>query len=207
MSAAEALPEPEEPENEQNPHAKSAADQNSVVPLGWKPTASKPVPVVRCVQIKKDGLRCNRWSIRGYTKCFVHSGRGSLENVNKYAAEIIEAGRLRLIDETDAAIDTLHFLMEPGTGEGIRLKAATEVLDRAGIRGGYEVDVAVEEVGSPVDELKKRILELKKGAEARQRMQEGTYDDEDVVEGEVLEDQPALFEFEHPEEGEEDDER
>lgn len=182
------------------------------MPLGWKPTPRHPVPVVRCVQIKKDGLRCKAWSIRGYDKCFKHAGPGALMpdgNVNKYAAGIVEAARLRLVDSADMALDVIHDLYSnPGTSEGIRLKAATEVLDRAGIRGGIEVDVTIEEVGSPVDELKKRILELKKGAEARKRMQDGTYDD-DVVEGEVVPEQPSLFELEpeHSGEGETDDER
>lgn len=162
-----------------------------------------PVPVVRCIQIKKDGNRCKSWSIRGYDKCFKHAGPGALMpdgNVNKYAAGIVEAARLRLVDSADMALDVIHDLYSnPGTSEGIRLKAATEVLDRAGIRGGIEIDVTIEETSSPVDELKKRILELKKGAEARQRMQEGTYDD-DVVDGEVVEDQPGLFELPSEEE-------
>lgn len=201
MSAAEALPEPSKA-------PRSPAEQGSEVPLGWKPTPREPVPVVRCIQIKKDGNRCKAWSIRGYDKCFKHSGPGALMpngNVNKYAASVVEAARLRLVDSADMALDVIHDLYSnPGTSEGIRLKAATEILDRAGIRGGYEVDVTVEERESPTVELKKRMLELKKGAEARQRMQDGTYDDElDIVEGEIVSEDEPLFELEE----EDDDER
>lgn len=182
-------------------------DQGSTIPLGWKPTMAAPVPVVRCTQIKRDGERCKKWSLRGYNKCIRHSGPQALMpegNVNKYREAVMEAGRLRLLDEVDPAIDGLVSLSQPGTSEGIRLKAYTELLDRAGFRGGFEVDVTVEQVQSPIDELKKRILELKKGAEARERMMSGDYDD-DIVEGEVVEDQLTLFEL--PEEEPDADDR
>lgn len=186
MSAAEALPEPEKAPN-------MPVGQNSVVPAGWHPTPSQPVPVVRCVQIKKDGTRCRRWSLRGYTKCKSHSGPGALlpdGNVKKYAAAVIEAAKLRLIEESDDAISGLVSLTQPGTAEQIRLKAYTEILDRAGVRGGYEVDVAVEVTDDPSDELRKRLTSLREGALAKQRMiYEATAD---VVDGEVLEDSEQL---------------
>lgn len=206
MSIAQALPEPEEPENEKNPNANSASGQGSIVPLGWKPSKAHPVPVVRCIQIKKDGVRCGRWSIRGYTKCIKHSGPGALMpdgNVNVYAAAVIEAARLRMIDEVDPAIDGLVALSQPGSAEQIRLKAYTEILDRAGIRGGFEVEVTGEVTVSPVDLLRKRLTELKEGREAVEAMRNG-----DIVDGEIIEseDQMALFELEHDEAEKSDDE-
>jgi hypothetical protein len=175
-----------------------------VVPLSWKPTPREPVPVVRCTQIKKDGNRCKRWSIRGYHKCIKHAGPGALMpdgNVQKYAANIIEAARLRLVDSTDMAIDVLEELWSnPATGDAIKLKAATEVLDRAGIRGGIEIKVDAEVVESPVNEIQKRLTKLKEGAAAVKQMR----DDADalIVDGEIIEDdeQPALFELDEEKE-------
>src|SRR5690606_17599570 len=40
----------------------SQEEQGSNIPVGWKPTFDKPVPVVRCTAIKEDGKQCNRWS-------------------------------------------------------------------------------------------------------------------------------------------------
>ncbi len=116
-------------------------------------------------------------------------------NVNKYAASIIEAARLRLIDSADDALEVLLQLSQPGTGEAIRLKAATEVLDRAGIRGGFEVEITGEVTVSSADEIRKRLTELRKGSEELSRMQG------EIVEGEIIEDdgQDALFEFDTPE--------
>jgi hypothetical protein len=151
----------------------SSAQQDSVIPLGWKPTAAKPVPVVRCIQIKKDGARCKSWSLRGYNKCKKHAGPGALMkdgNVQKYAEAVIEAARLRLVDDSETALDILNQLMQPGTSEQIRLKAATEVLDRAGVRGGFDVKVDVEVTQNPSDEVRTRLAELAKGAKTVEDM-------------------------------------
>lgn len=189
--------EPEKPEL--NPRALTAHEQGSEIPLGWKPTATEPVPVVRCVQIKRDGDRCKNWSLRGYTKCRKHAGPQYLMkdgNVQKYAEAVIEAARLRLIDSSDMALDTLLELAQPGTSEGIRLKAATEVLDRAGVRGGFEVKVEQNVNVSAGDEIAKRLENLAKGAATVEQMRAkaaaGLLDSEedDIVDGEVVDDEP-----------------
>ena len=200
--------EPGDPDEELPPeppvvprHGLNTAEaQNSIVPLGWKPTEKAPVPVVRCIQIKADGIRCGRWSLRGYTKCKKHSGPGALMpdgNVHKYAAPVIEAAKLRLVDDSEMALDVLQQLAQPGTGEAIRLKAATEILDRAGIRGGFEVEITGDITVSPVDEIRKRLAELKKGADELTKMQLG-----DVIDGEIVEDegQDALFSMDEDDE-------
>jgi hypothetical protein len=196
-----------EPQVSQNRSGLTAVEQGSNIPLGWKPTAAEPVPVVRCVTIKKDGERCKRWSLRGYDKCYRHSGSGNLKNVEKYADAVVEAARLRLIGNTDTAVDVLEQLMQPGTAEGVRLKAATEVLDRSGVRGGFEVQVEGEVKHSPAEEIQKRLDKLAQGAQAvesmRSRIRRAHADpdaDEDVVDAEIIDDdddehQPALFEL------------
>lgn len=186
---------------------KSAAQQGSEIPVAWKPTPREPVPVTRCSQIKKDGTRCKRWSLRGYHKCKSHSGPGALMpdgNVNKYREAVIEAAKLRLLDMSEEALDTIWQLAQPGTGEAIRLKAATEVLDRAGIRGGFELSVEGEVTVSASDEIRKRLEGLKEGADEvrkmRAQMEADTVDGE-VVEAEWTEDpeQPSLFDTDEDE--------
>lgn len=187
---------------ELNPSGNGPAAQGSIIPLGWKPSPAQPVPVVRCVQIKKDGERCKRWSLRGYTKCRRHAGPGAMEggNVQKYAESVIEAARLRLVDSTDDALDLLnYFIHQPGTSEGIRLKAATEVLDRAGVRGGFEVKVDGEVKVDASDEVAKRLKKLAEGAaHVEQMKRQARGEDADVVDAEVIDpaddpDQETLF--------------
>jgi len=183
---------------EQNPSGTSPLTQGSNIPLGWKPSREAPVPVVRCRQIKKDGERCKKWSLRGYDKCIKHAGPGAQMpdgNVSKYAQAVIEAARLRLVDDTDKAIDVLHDLMQPGTSEGIRLKSATEILDRAGIRGGFEIDVDVEVTDNPADTVKARLAKLAEGAAAVKDMRRRSAptaeaDEGDIVDAEIVEDDP-----------------
>jgi hypothetical protein len=184
---------------ELNPSGNSPVAQGSNVPLGWKPSREQPVPVVRCVQIKANGERCERWSLRALDKCYTHAGRGNLKNVHERQAAVIESSRLRLVEDTDLAVDVLEALTQPGTAEGIRLKAATEILDRAGVRGGFELDVVVEERESPIEALKDRIAELKKGAAAVEKLKADRESEQDIVDAEVVDDpdeQPSLFDME-----------
>lgn len=186
---------------------KSPVQQGTEIPVAWKPTAEQPVPVMRCSQIKKDGTRCKRWSLRGYHKCKSHSGPGALMpdgNVNKYREAVIEAAKLRLLDMSEEALDTIWQLSQPGTAEAIRLKAATEVLDRAGIRGGFELSVEGEITVSATDEIRKRLAGLKEGAEevAKMRAAQVVDADADIVDGEILEDSEQLSLFDDSEEDE-----
>lgn len=157
------------------------SDERPNVPVGWKPSRAEPLPVVRCTVIKKDGERCKKWSLRGLSVCVKHGGYLPLPR--EHAAAVIQAARMRLIDDTDMAVDTLEALMEPGTAEGIRLKAATETLDRAGIRGGFEVDVAVEEVQNPAQMLAERLVLLR---ERGQRALAASLDPETTISGQVI---------------------
>jgi hypothetical protein len=180
-------------EIEQNPSGHSAAEQGSEIPLRWKPTAQKPVPVVRCSQIKKDGERCKNWSLRGYVKCRKHAGPQALMedgNVSRYSEAVIESARLRLVDNTDMAIETLEQLLQPGSSEGIRLKAATEVLDRAGVKGGFDIKVDVEVTENPAEVVRDRLLKLTEGAQAVEKLKRKAAGEDDIVDAEIVEDDP-----------------
>lgn len=157
----------------------SAAQQGSMIPRGWIPTPDKPVPVVRCSMIKKDGERCKKWSLRGTTVCVKHGA--SLPSVREFADAVVESTRLRILDNADMAVDVLEDLMQVGTSENVRLKAATETLDRAGIRGGMEINHTAEVSISPADLLTERLVTLRKRSDdARERL--GEVFDAEVVE-------------------------
>lgn len=132
--------------------------------------------------------------MRGMTKCWAHGKRElNFPNVKAHKEAVVDAARMRLLDASDDAVNTLEQLLQPGTAEGIRLKAATEILDRNGIRGGFEVDVAVEQKEDPATLLAKRLLTL------RQRHEEalsGEIIDADEVEDDAdapSADQETLF--------------
>lgn len=173
----EPMPEPPkvdgEPVVNNSPNAgnNSAAEQGLEIPSGWKPTAAEPVPVVRCrATSTTSGERCKRWSIRGTTVCQTHGGR--LPNVVEHSQAVVESARLRLMGMTEQAIDVLEELLQPGTGEAIRMKAVENVLNRAGIKEATEFKVEVTNTGSPSDDVFKKLQIMRDRSEAQKREEE-----------------------------------
>lgn len=155
--------------------------QGSNIPLGWRPSVEEPIPVVRCVKIKKDGKQCNRWSLRGSTVCYVHGGK--MPEVQKKAAAVVEAARLKLLGLSEEAVDVLDDLIKPGTPDAVRLKAAQDILDRAGLKGAVDVTLTVDhkvDAGSLIAERLDRIAG---------KSTDDDNDDEDIVDAEVEDDE------------------
>lgn len=150
-----------------------------VVPPTWRrATLGAPVPVVRCTYIFPDthdrpGEQCKRWSLRGTTVCIKHGG--NLPSVREHSEAMVESARLRLIGSTDKAVDWLLDLAENSTSDAVRLKATTEVMDRAGVRGGVELDVSVSQSQDPAVLLRDRLSTLRKRTE------------DSIIEGETAE--------------------
>lgn len=120
----------------------------------------------RCRAIKDDGLRCMLWS-SGRPKddglCRVHLG-----SIQRKAGEDVERARAKLTQAAPYAVDVLEDLMENAQSEPVRLKASTEILDRAGVRGGIEFDARLEVTDgrSPAQVVAERLERLAKGAAA-----------------------------------------
>jgi hypothetical protein len=83
------------------------------------------------------------------------------------------------------AVDKLEELMEYAESEPVQLKAATEILDRAGVRGGIEIDSNVNiDVRPAAEVINERLNRLAAGAiqAAAMLSQNGS----DVVDAEVV---------------------
>lgn len=133
-------------------------EQGLNIPGGWKPTPAEPIPVVRCTTIKKDGTRCARWSIRGATVCLRHGG--SLPNVQKAAQDRQMVAKLRLIDDTSDAMAVLEDLLKPGVLDNVRLAAAKEILDRAGVKSSTDININVEHKVNPIDAINEKLATI-----------------------------------------------
>jgi len=95
----------------------------------------------RCRQVKDDGIRCMLWSsgrIKDDGLCRIH-----LRSTQHKTSDDIERARAKLVQAAPYAVDLLEDLMENAESEPVKLKAATEILDRAGVRGGIEIDSTV----------------------------------------------------------------
>ena len=134
---------------------------------GGVPVGSKRKPAAlptRCRAIKDDGIRCMMWSSGrmqddGY--CRVHLG-----SIQRKPGEDVERARSKLTQAAPYAVDILEDLMENAASEPVRLKASTEILDRAGVRGGVEFDARIEVADGrqPAQVVAERLQRLAAGA-------------------------------------------
>lgn len=131
---------------------------------GFHPTMARPFPSMQCVGVVKSGpnsgLRCAKRAIYGSSVCLSHGA--SLPSVRNKAEKLVEAARLKLVNSTDEAVEWILDLGANSSSDAVRLKAATEVLDRAGLRGGTELDVKVEAGVDPAQVLRERLAQLKR---------------------------------------------
>lgn len=153
---------------------------------GGVPSGSKKQPAAlphRCREIKSDGIRCMLWSsgrLKDDGLCRIH-----LRTVRKPGADV-ERARLKLAQGAPAAVDVLEELMESAESEPVRLKAASEILDRAGIKGGFDFDVNVEvtDARPAAQVIAERLAKLAEGAEAVQKILNPS--DGEILDGEVV---------------------
>jgi len=112
----------------------------------------------RCKTVKSDGLRCLMWA----------SGRLKDDGLCRYHLKFnrrpggdIERARQKIVQSAPYAVDKLEELLD-AQSEPVQLKAATEILDRAGVRGGIELNVEVESNGpSPHEVIAARMEQLR----------------------------------------------
>lgn len=142
----------------------------------------------RCIRVKSDGVRCMLWSsgrIKDGGLCRMH-----LKSARK-PGEDVERARRKLMQSAPYAVDVLEELMESADVEQVRLKASTEILDRAGVRGGMDIglDVEVTDARTPAQIVAERLARLSAGAAALQERLAHKEADEDqtVVEAQIVE--------------------
>ena len=145
------------------------------------PKSEKRAPLglpSRCRMTKTDGTRCQLWNsgrIKDDGLCRVHLGS------TRRTANNVEIARQKISQASTYAVDVLEELMETAISEPVKLKAATEILDRAGVRGGVELNIDIKNTDrSPAEILTERLARLE--AVASMRTAELIADGVDVAE-------------------------
>lgn len=162
------------------------AEQNAGGPSSSK-REPKGLPH-RCTTMKSDGIRCMLWG-SGRKKddgvCRIHLRTG------RTAGESVERARRKLVQAAPYAVDVLEELMESAESEPVRLKASTEILDRAGVRGGQDLNIEMEitDARPAAQVVMERLTRLADGAAAIQARLEAAAELE-IVDAEVVEDLP-----------------
>ena len=156
----------------------------------WEPTPNAPVPTMRCSHVREDGTECKNRALRGLgldggkAVCYHHGG--SRKNVKAKADAFVEAARMTLLDNVPDAIGTLTFLMKSDmTADNVRLKAATEILDRSGVNSKHELDVKVEHTQSASSIIAEKLAEMSKSLDIVDEAPEATEAPEITEDGET----------------------
>ena len=126
------------------------------------PTLNEPMPTYRCTKVKRDGERCKNIALRGMlpdnAKCPAHGGKAP--GVIEAAENRKDAVRLALLSNTDLAVQTIESLMAGGVSDAVRLKAATEVLDRTIGKSPIEVNVTENVTVNAAEKLLEQLARL-----------------------------------------------
>jgi len=144
----------------------------------------------RCNAIKDDGIRCQLWTsgrLQDDGLCRVH-----LRSIKHRPGDDIERARQKLTQAAPYAVDVLEDMMSNAESEPVKLKAATEILDRAGIRGGVELDTNVNiDVRPAASVIAERLNRLAINAnDAAARLAEAgirVEAEKDIIDAEVVE--------------------
>lgn len=166
-----------------------SAEGYETVPADWKPQSGRELPALRCTHTRDDDSRCKNFGVRGTgfngtpAMCFRHGG--SLPAVKAKAEATLLVARMRLVENTGMALDTLFDLTKAGTADAIRLKASTEILDRAGIKGGIDLHIEVNNNVSASTEIAKKLATMRARIEPKEEepedLGEVEEDSEEVV--------------------------
>ena len=151
-----------------------------------KAKRKEPFVPKRCAAIKDDGVRCQLWTggrPQDDGMCRVHLG--SLRNK---PTDSVERARQRLTQAAPAAVDVLEYLIENGESEPVKLKAATEILDRSGVRAGFDINSEVlVDVRPAASIIAERLSRLSDGAKAILQINAAAGEPQDIIDVEVVE--------------------
>lgn len=143
----------------------------------------------RCAATKIDGARCQNWHggrADENSFCRMHVGNQPNREENVQVQAHTRA-RNRILSASLAATETLEDLMTSATSEVVRMNSANSILDRAGIRGGIEIDQTVKlDVTPAAEQVRERLARLQKGAQELEAMQQRKRDTENEQSQELI---------------------
>jgi hypothetical protein len=127
-------------------------------------------PPMRCRAKRMDGKRCQNWCgglIINDGLCKTHISTKANADDN-FGSNIVQKARNRLINASLRAVEGLEELAEGAESEPVRLNAYKTILDRGGIREGFEIEQKVDvTVVSAEQIVRDRLAEIAKRAGQR----------------------------------------
>lgn len=121
----------------------------------WELSPETPIAPVRCTTVRSDGTRCNYAAIPGQNRCLNHGAEVA------EAHQVIEAARSRLAGMVGTALETFDDVMKNSTNDSARIKAASEILDRSGIKEDTNINVNIEDKSQVRAEILSKLEKMK----------------------------------------------
>lgn len=128
----------------------SSVLHDTFAPHDWRAmeksaTTAGVSPRVRCTHTKANGHQCAYWGVAGTGRCELHGGRLIDEEETR---SLVRAQQVRIFAASGRAVDTILFLLENSPNDAIRLRAAEQLLSRAGLSERTEISFDVRD-GDP----------------------------------------------------------
>lgn len=136
----------------------------------WEVSPDTPLAPIRCTTVHQDGSRCEYTAIPGANRCLKHGAEEAESH------KVVEAARKRLMGLTHTAIETFDDVMRNSINDSARIKAASEVLNRVGVKETTEINVQIEDKSEARQAVLSRIQNLR------------LEDTEEIEDAEVVED-------------------
>lgn len=125
----------------------------------------------RCRYVKSNGVRCLLWTAGRQSDdglCRTHLGSKNADA----GAGAVNRARQRIMQAAPYAVDIMEEMAMHATSEIVRQRAAEQILDRAGVRGGIEVEHKGEiEIKPAKDMLAERLKSLAENTIAQQELE------------------------------------
>lgn len=139
--------------------------------VGGGGTADLPVPVVQCGYKDRRGTKCPHASMPGALRCREHGGDWLDPAIRQ---RLLLSAYMQLVENSEVAVEALIWVAANGKREEARVMAAREILDRAGIRAGVDVNVNIsgDEGNSSVNDLKARLKRMGEGMDVADAIRE-----------------------------------
>lgn len=166
----------------------------------FSPMPHRPLHSTRCVAINRsNGQRCRAWAVIGFERCNKHSGYGKLANLAEYRERVLERARLDLLRAAPYAVERLvEIARDRDINPAVSAKAAAEILDRTGIKGGTDVEVTIKGDGemSPTELIRARLDRLRASSSSASsssapELEGPSAGESEIVDAEVLDDDAA----------------
>lgn len=144
-----------------------------------------------CQETLRNGEQCHLAALEDSLFCARHhvivSKAAPTRDVLRYREQLLDNAKLELLRMSPKALTTVEQVMDNEAAPAqVRLKAATEVLDRIGVRGGMEIDVSAEIHTDPAEDIRRRLDAMGEGILSAITAHQSAQ----IVEGEVT-DEPS----------------